>query len=139
MNKTLLSILAVMVVVGGGSFYGGMKYAQSARQNFVRQNFSGQESGANIGEFRGRRIGGQAGGSFVNGEIIAKDDKSITIKLREGGSRLIFYSDATEVEKFVSGDKNDLEIGKSVMAGGKANPDGSVTAETIQLRSNPVR
>ncbi len=33
----------------------------------------------------------------VTGEIIDKDDTTITLKIEEGGSRLIFYSDETKV------------------------------------------
>ncbi|MBU4298514.1 hypothetical protein KJ636_00515 [Patescibacteria group bacterium] len=149
MNKTLLTTLVIAIVVGGGAFYGGMKYAESTRPNFVRPNLGGQELGANTGDFRNRTGGQQMGGS-ASGEIIAEDDKSVTIKLRarpnfagqnlggqDGGSRIVFFSDSTEITKSVSGTQNDLEIGKSVVINGKPNQDGSITAESIQLRSNP--
>ncbi|KKU05962.1 MAG: hypothetical protein UX07_C0011G0003 [Parcubacteria group bacterium GW2011_GWA2_45_30] len=148
MNKTLLlSIMAVVVVVGGGAFYGGMKYAQSRnpRGQFSRadlQNLSSeerqqrlQELGVNGGAgFRGGAGGGQrGGGGFTSGEIISKDDKSVTIKLRDGGSKIIFFSDSTEISKSAEGTSSDLEVGKSITVNGVANSDGSVTAETIQL------
>ena len=148
MNKTLLlSIMAVVVVVGGGAFYGGMKYAQSRnpRGQFSRadlQNLSPeerqqrlQELGVNGGAgFRGGAGGGQrGGGGFTSGEIISKDDKSVTIKLRDGGSKIIFFSDSTEISKSAEGTSSDLEVGKSITVNGVANSDGSVTAETIQL------
>ena len=152
MNKTLLlSIMAVVVVVGGGAFYGGMKYAQSRnpRGQFSRadlQNLSSeerqqrlQELGANAGAgFRGGAGGGQrGGGGLTAGEIIAKDDKSITVKLSDGGSKIIFLSDSTTISKMTDGTKSDLEIGKQVTVNGSANSDGSVTAQNIQLRPVP--
>jgi len=133
MKKTLLSILAVAVVVGGGAFYGGMKYAEnkavSDRQQRIQQ-FGGSGTG-----FRNGGSGNRTAGGFASGEILSKDDKSITIKMRDGGSKIIFFSDTTEIGKFVNGASSDLEVGKNVSINGTANSDGSITAQTIQLRS----
>ena len=134
MSKTLLSIIAVALIVGSGAFYGGMKYDQSKvsadRQARIQQ-FGG---GNGFGGQRGTR--GVNGGGFVSGEILSKDDKSVTIKMRDGGSKIVFLSDSTEISKLSEGAMNDLEIGKSITVTGAANSDGSVTARTIQLRSN---
>lgn len=144
MNKLIAIVIATAVVVGGGAFFGGMKYAQSKspRDQFSRGDFGanvGGTAGQNHGDsFRGGTGGnGQRGsrGGFTAGEIISKDDKSITVKLQDGGSKIIFYSDATEVGKFVSGSMSDLEIGKSIVANGTPNSDGSITAQSIQLRT----
>ncbi len=135
MKKIIIPIV-VLLVVAGGAFFGGMKYAQRKTQgNF--QNFSNlspeerqQMGAAGIG-----LRGGNSGGSgFASGEIINKDEESITVKLRDGGSKIIFYSDTTEVDKFATGTPSDLEIGKTVTINGKTNQDGSITAQSIQLR-----
>lgn len=132
-----LVILITHITAIGVGIYGGMKYENSKNLN-VGQNVSvserqqrSQESGGN-GNFR-NRMGRQQGG-FVIGEIISKDDKSITVKMGDGGSKIIFYSNTSEVDKFVSGALSDLEVGKNVSVNGVANSDGSITAETIQLR-----
>ena len=38
------------------------------------------------------------------------------------------------MSKFVGGAISDLEVGKTITVNGKENQDGSVTAQTIQLR-----
>jgi hypothetical protein len=132
MNKTLLSIIAVALIVGGGAFYGGMKYDQS-KVSADRQARFQQFGGSNgFGWQRGTR--GANGSGFASGEILSKDDKSVTIKMRDGGSKIIFYSDTTEVGKFVNGTLSDLEVGKNVSVNGKVNSDGSITADSIQIR-----
>ncbi|MBI3442506.1 MAG: hypothetical protein HY007_01965 [Candidatus Sungbacteria bacterium] len=87
-------------------------------------------------------------GGFSGGQIIGRDDKSITIQLRapdqntdngsggqqQGGSKIIFISDSTQVMKAVSGSLKDLSVGQTVTAMGISNPDGSITAQTIQIR-----
>ena len=152
MNKLIVIVIATAVVVGGGAFFGGMKYAESkspqgrvSQADFQNlQNLSPeerqqrlQELGANAGAgFRGAGGGQRGGGGFTAGEIIAKDDKSITVKLSDGGSKIVFLSDSTTISKMTDGTKSDLEIGKQVTVNGSANSDGSVTAQSIQLRPN---
>lgn len=142
-TKIVLVFIGVVIILGVGSFYGGMKYGQSkalgSLANF--QNLSPEErqqrlqqTGAGMTGSFGNRTGNQSGAGFVNGEIISKDNQSITVKLRDGGSKIIFYSDSTEIGKFVAGTPSDLEVGKTVTVSGKANQDGSITAQSIQLR-----
>jgi len=128
-----MTVLLVAVLIGGTAFYGGMKYNQSKTASDKQQRF--QQTGANIsGGFRGGRSGMM--GDFVSGEIISKDDKSITVKMRDGGSKIVFLSNTTEIGKFVNGNLADLLVGKNVTINGKANQDGSITAQSVQIRSN---
>lgn len=140
MKKTFPIIIAVIVLIGVGSFYGGMKYGQKkttvpARGNF--QNFQGQ-AGANGA---GTKTGRANGSGFVAGRIIAQDEKSITVQLGnlgqtsgQGGSKIVFFSNATEVGKFVNGAISDLKVGETVSVTGQTNADGSMTAQSIQIR-----
>jgi hypothetical protein len=143
MKKLIAIVIATVVVVGGGTFFGGMKYGESKnlRGQFSRADFQNlspeerqqrlQQRGAGADGFRG---GQRSEGGFVTGEILSKDDKSITIKILDGGSKIVFFSDKTEIVKSVGGTPSDLEVGKNVTANGMANSDGSITAQTIQLR-----
>ncbi len=142
MNKLTVILIAVVIIVGGGAFYGGIEYGKSTRQNFAWQNLDGQNLSPEQRQqfFQGNASGtfpggvNRAGVNFISGEIIAKDENSITLKLTGGSSKIIFYSDTTEVSKFATGTSSDLEVGKTVMINGKTNQDGSLTAQSIQIR-----
>jgi len=142
--KKILPIIIIVVIAAAGSFFAGMKYGQSKNSSVLSQrgfqnfdNLSPEERQQRIQQmgtagvgFRGNR----EDSGFASGEIISKDDKSITIKLPDGGSKIIFYSETTEVGKFVDGSSTDLELGKTVIVNGKTNGDGSITAQSIQMR-----
>lgn len=138
MKKTLTIVIIAAVVLIGASFYGGMKYGQN--QNKRGGNFGpGMAQGG--GQFGGRGGAGirNGQGSFSVGELIAKDDKSITLKLADGGSKIILFSDKTVVSKFYQGTMADLTIGQQLMIQGKASAGASLIAESIQIRpATPV-
>ena len=138
MKKILPIIIVVFIIAGGGGFYGGMLYGQSKNKSVGPgdfQNFRNltpeqrQQMGVN-----GRFNNGQNAGNFTSGEIISKDDKSITLKLPDGGSKIILFSDSTEISKFATGTSVDLVVGDNISVNGTGNQDGSITAQSIQLR-----
>lgn len=133
-NKKIVRVIIIVILVAGLSFWGGMIYAgnnikaaATSRQNSFAQN-GGTRGGA------GMRIG--AGGGFVSGEVLSKDNQSVTIKLNNGGSKIVLISPTTKVEKTVDGVTADVIVGKQVMVTGTANPDGSVSATSVQIRPN---
>lgn len=131
-NKIILIFAAI--VIAALSFYGGTLYGKSNNQTAQSSGrFSGIPSGGQQ-QGTGQRGAFPGGGNAITGEIMSKDDKSITLKLQDGGSKIIFFSDSTKITKSTAGSLNDLEIGKTAIIGGKQNSDGSFTAETIQLR-----
>ncbi len=124
MNKQTQIIISVIAlsVVAGGAFYGGMFYKGSQ----IPQRNS-QRAGVNGARF-------QTGASFVNGTVLSMDNQSIAVKGRDGSSRIVFYSGTTEVGKFVNGATSDLKNGENITVTGKVNSDGSITAQSIQIR-----
>lgn len=75
-------------------------------------------------------------GGLIAGEVLTKDANSLTLKLRDGGSRIVFFSTSTRVSKMADGMIGDVSTGTTVTVNGATNQDGSVTAEMIQLRPN---
>jgi cytochrome c-type biogenesis protein CcmE len=131
MKNIIIVAVAVAVIFGAGGFYGGIKYAKSnVPAGFSRSNFNGLSQGDSQ-QRSGARMGS---GGFIAGEVVSKDDKSITLKVNDGGSKIVFYSDSTEIQKSIKGSVDDLEAGKTISVSGTANQDGSITAKTIQAR-----
>jgi len=129
MKKYLVHIVwAVVVIVG---FVGGMYYGKATVSSVGgRGNFAGLSS-STPGSFGGRT---GAGGGFVTGQVVSIDANSITIQLPNGNSQVVFYSSSTPVTKPTLASVSDLAAGTAVMIGGTQNSDGSLTAQTIQVR-----
>lgn len=127
-NKSILITIVVALIVGAAAFYGGMQYQQKQRPNFASGQFRG---GGNGQQFQGR--GNFQGSRPINGEIISQDDKSITVKMQDGSSKIVILSDQTEINKASEGSKEDLKTGERITAFGTENSDGSVTAQNISI------
>lgn len=134
-TQQIIIIILVAVVATGSGFFGGMQYQKSQRPQlgqFGRQNGQAGQNGQGQ-SFRGN---GQNGAMAVVGEILSIDDKSITVKLQDGSSKIVILSEKTSVNKQATGTKDDLKEGERVAVFGATNSDGSVTAQSIQL--NPM-
>ncbi len=133
MNQKILLVIVAVVAAGAG-FFGGIQYTKLGSQNTAAirnfANLTPEERQARMGNVSNRNPQGGA----VNGEIIGKDDKSITVKMRDGGTKIVFFSVSTKVTKTADGLAADLQNGKQVMVIGSANQDGSVSAQAIQIR-----
>lgn len=133
MNKKITLIIIIAVLVAGGMFFGAYKYGEHAQG---RSQFGGQESFNRNGQPRNSAVRGGNNAGFTAGKILNKDNSSISISLQNGGSRIIFISTSTPVLKSVSGSLDDLEPGQNVLIQGSPNSDGSLTAQSIQIRSD---
>jgi hypothetical protein len=140
MNKKLFLIgIIVIIIVGLGSFYGGIKIGQSRcvspAKVIMSENVlkSGQDGvigqTAKQGAEEIQKVG------FVYGKIIAKDDSSFTVKERDGKSRVVSFSDSTTFSKFVPSSSLDLSVSENIIASGAIKEDGSIAAWNIDIRS----
>jgi hypothetical protein len=123
---SIIILIIVFVLLSAGFFYAGMKYG-SSKSAAGTQRFQQMGSKTGAGNLQNK-------GGLTSGDIVAKDDKSITIKLSNGGSKIIFLSATTQVNKFAAGTIDDLQIGTAVSVSGTSNTDGSLTAQSVQLR-----
>ncbi len=140
MKKIILSVVAAVVIAGGSAFYGGVKYGQNKERGQLRNargftNLSPEERQMRFAQFN---IGGareaRAGNEFVAGEILSRDEQSITLKLRDNGSKIVIIAPSTIITKNAAGSVDDLAPGSNVVISGQTNQDGSISAESIQLR-----
>lgn len=125
-------LIAVAVVIMGGSFYGGMAYAKTSTKSSASFR-QGMPSG-----LTGRQgaVGARMGnaGGFTTGEVVAKNPNGFTVKLRDGGSKIVITASSTTIGKMTQGSMEDVTDGTNVVVSGTSNSDGSITATTVQIR-----
>ena len=132
MKNIYLKTIFISVIIGFGAFLGGIKYQESknpvnnfqfndqARNNLCRginSTYTREDSEA------------------VRGEVLSKDEKTITVKLSDDSSKIVLFSETTQINKAETATLDDIDIGSQVMVLGQKNQDGSVSARSIQLNS----
>ncbi|MDQ7814692.1 MAG: hypothetical protein RDU25_02745 [Patescibacteria group bacterium] len=138
-NKLILPLIITALLFGGAGFFGGMKYAQSKSSatpggQFAAMRANGGMGAARLGGGAGGQLRGVNGGGMTSGEVVMKDDAGLTVKLRDGSSKNIYFASSTSIGKMAEGSKDDLSQGTEVVITGTNNQDGSITANMIQIR-----
>lgn len=133
-NQMIIAVVIALLVGGGAGFFGGVKYQSANRGGFGPNGDFRGNRGEGTNQNRTARFGG--GGRPVIGEILSLDDKSMTVKLTDGSSKIVLLSTNTTYNKASEGAKGDLKKGDRVAAYGTDNSDGSVTAANVQLNPN---
>ena len=127
---TFTIILLVVALISGffaGSYYKGTQTTPSTNIASFARGTTGSSTRS--------RAGGFGAGGGTTGDIISKDNQSITIALPSGGSQIIFVNPNTSISKSVSGNLLDLSTGTAVVVNGTTNSDGSsMTANSINIR-----
>ena len=128
-TKQWVVLVIVAAVFAGGGFFGGMKYQASKTPVVAARPGAGGAAG-----FAGRR-GGAGGGSFINGTVLSVSGGTITVKNMAGGSQVAVLAPSTQYRKAVDGASSDVAVGSQVTITGSANSDGSITAQSVQIRA----
>lgn len=124
-KKIIWVIVGIIVLVG--VFFGGVSYGKGQT--------SSKTATAGATAFAGARTRGTGGfGGATIGQILSENAQSVTIALPSGGSEIVFLDNTTPITKQVSGTMSDLTVGTTVSVMGTANEDGSVSAQSIQIR-----
>lgn len=148
-NTMIVAVVIVAVVAGGVGFVGGMKFQQQRVPvnvgRFANGQFgNGQMMRGNNQQFgnqqSGQAVGNGMRGTFrpVNGSIVSVSDNTMTVKLEDGSTKIILFSDTTQLNKAAQATKQDLKVGTTVAVFGQTNADGSVSAQNIQLNPQTV-
>jgi len=123
------------LVFGSGGYYIGTKKSTSPESTTNARSGGMWNGNREVGQsITGGMRGARTGGGFSGGEIINIDAQSLTVRPQGGGSTIVFYSSTTPITLMAAGSVADLSAGKSIIVTGKANPDGSITAASLQLR-----
>jgi hypothetical protein len=133
-SRIVLSLIITFIVAGAGGYYigkhvtTGTSDTTTSSDNQARQGQSATRTGMG-----GMRRNGQGGG-FLGGSVISKDSTSLTMSIPNGGSKIIFYSPTTAIQKTATGTPEDITAGSMVSVSGTQNPDGSMSANAITIR-----
>lgn len=120
-NTTIILVVAVAVVAFVGGYFMARSSAPAQSTQSGRRQF-GAGFGAN-------------GQSALSGQVASMDSNSLTLELPQGnGSRVVVFGPSVQVRKTVSGSLSDVATGTNVMVIGATNSDGSLTAQSIQIR-----
>lgn len=130
----ILAILSLGVGFGLGTVY--QKNQISASSNFGGNAPTGMTRGGGTRGGNSQIAGAKSGFRPIAGEILSADDKSVTVKLVDGSSKIVLLTDKTVINKAQVATKTDLKTGEKVSVFGQTNTDGSVSAQNIQL--NPL-
>jgi hypothetical protein len=134
-----LAALGAFAVAGAGGFYLGRTTAGGGQ----RAEWMAQGAGGGFGQGTDRMMGNGQGADqapraprglgMTRGEIIQLSDDDITVKLPDGGTRLVLTNESVPVTSCSVGTREQLSVGQTIMATGQADATGTVAADSLQI------
>lgn len=135
------SIVIALVCFGLGFLSSGLIKSKIPAQGFNQSAMGGGAGGFGQGGQMGQRAAGQAGSrtgrmgaGLINGTLLKKDATSMTVKMRDGSSKIVLVTSSTKALKMADTTLDQFTEGSEVMINGTPNSDGSLTAQTVQVR-----
>lgn len=161
MSRTVISIIAAVavaalaftggVVVGAGYGAGPLASVAAALPGAnAAQGVTGLPGGGRFRQFgqgmppgavppgAGQQGDGQRGtqgadSGMAAGKVLSADSESMTVRLAAGGSKTVYFTDATRFSDVASATAADVSVGATVTAGGDAQADGSISARFVTI------
>ena len=127
MNKNIVITTVVALSIGLFGGYAAARASVPVSANVPNMNYIRGNAG-------GLRGGNQNASGFLVGTVVKKDSGSITVDTRDNNSHVVLFTPATSVFKSVAGSLADITVGSAVIVSGSTNSDGSLSANSIQLR-----
>lgn len=122
-TKAMLLLTAIIALaVGFGTGY----YAKGAMTPQRGVRFAQGQAGAQVGRF------GANGQRPVTGTIQSISATSMTVQSPDGSTHAVLLDNNTQYKKTADATQTDFAQGAQVMVVGTSNPDGSVTAASVQ-------
>lgn len=138
----IIGSVVLLLAVGGGAFYAGVKYGQShlpyGGRQFPPEGFEmrqGQGQGMLGDTTEDRANAGFSGGGLV-GTIQSIDGNVLVINTGDDTVK-VETTDSTLIQKTMTVAVGDLEIEERVMVMGRENDDGTITARSIMPMTFP--
>jgi len=135
-NPVLIAAIVGLIAASGG-FIGGIKYQQNKRVNQM-PTFMTNTQGRMGGSANTMTGTNRNGFRPVSGEVIKIDDNSMTVKLKDGSSKIVLLTTTSLINKAELGTKEDIKNGTQVAVFGSQNADGSVIAQNIQINPQEI-
>lgn len=149
MKYTNTIVVGMAIAAATIGFFGGTYYQKGQANKMGIGNFNFHERGRNSqqgdgrSDARGMNNGGNSngmlgmrGGNMTSGEVTSMDDKSMTVKMSDGSSKIVLLSESTTYSMSESTTKDKVTVGSKVAVFGTSTNDGSLTASSIEL--NPT-
>lgn len=139
MKKNILLVLIATVFIICSSFYAGVRYEKNVKIPFESRLTAGLSNIRNQSVSAPRALGNRfqrdAEGGNISGKVVSNENNTVTVQLQNGGTKLVIVPLSAVVTKSNVVKISDITNDQYVMVSGKINTDGSITAQSIQIRA----
>lgn len=137
MNKVAYGVITI--VLAALAFFGGVQYQKGQKPSFdvgrfAAGNFPAGMMGNGPAGAAGaaRRVGAGRGGA--TGTVLSVDAQSLTMKLADGSSQIVYLPTTATYFTEQAATVADVKTGATVTIAGTPNQDGSTNAATVRVQ-----